>query len=181
MSELASTEGGVVVVLFLMVSAIALALVCGISFYSANTDSAEKVPCRLTRLLSGWANIGNSLIHVLLIVYMLSNSENQSEYWLEERQLGGIEGPVFLVVLNLTAGLSALRGFGMAFPIGWNSFVAITGTCLPVVWPRFIAQGLGTWPYPVIFIWFSIFAMELMAVTASLTHFAISRSKDKRE
>ena len=28
------------------------------------------------------------------------------------------------------------------FSIGWNAFVAVTGTFLPVVWPRFVAEGL---------------------------------------
>ena len=52
----------------------------------------------------GGANMGNSIVHVLLVAYMLSNSDNKSEYWVKERKLGGVEGPVFLALLNFAAG-----------------------------------------------------------------------------
>ena len=69
------------------------------------------------------------------------------------------------MLLNATAGLLALRGGSMAFPFGWNSFVAVLGTCMPIVWPRFLAEGLATWPYIIVFIWFAIFAFELTEVS----------------
>ena len=62
--------------------------------------------------------MGNSIVHVLLVAYMLSNSDNQSEYWVKERKLGGIEGPVFLALL-FAAGYFALQGWRMTFSI-WN-------------------------------------------------------------
>lgn len=63
----------------------------------------------------------------------------------------------------------------MAFPQGWNSFVAISGSLLPVVWHRFIEEGLETWPCVIIFLWFAIFAMELTAFASSVLHFALRR------
>lgn len=91
-------DGGVVVSLFLMVVAIAYALFAAVAYYESATRTARGN--RLLRLLSGAANIGNSVTHVLLVVYTLANSSNESKYWVEERRLGGIEGPVFLAVMN---------------------------------------------------------------------------------
>uniref|UniRef100_A0A7S2AQD0 Uncharacterized protein n=1 Tax=Octactis speculum TaxID=3111310 RepID=A0A7S2AQD0_9STRA len=170
-------DGGVVLVLFLMVAAIAYALFTAVSFYAESTPSTST---SLLRLLSGWANVGNSVTHVLLIVYTLANGNNNSEYWIEERKLGGIEGPVFLAILNLAAGISSLLYNSMLFPLGWNSFVIAAGTFLPVVWPRFLAEGIATWPYTIIFVWFLIFAFELTAFTCSVTHFALSAKGAKK-
>jgi hypothetical protein len=85
------------------------------------------------------------------------------------------------MVLNFIAGMCALRGLGMAFPLGWNSFVIIAGVFIPVVWPRFIEEGLTTWPYTIIFIWFAIFACELTAFVSSVTHAAIKRGDDQKK
>mmetsp|Transcript_14245 Transcript_14245/g.21974 ORF Transcript_14245/g.21974 Transcript_14245/m.21974 type:complete len:184 (-) Transcript_14245:80-631(-) len=181
----ASNDGGIVLSLFLMVAAIAYALLNAIVVYERSTGIAINTKTdyyhRLLRLLSGWANLGNSVVHILLIVYTLAHKGNDSDYWIEERKLGGIEGPVGLTVLNFLVGLSALRGYSMMFSIGWNSFVALAGTLLPVVWPRFVEEGLAAWPYSVIFIWFAIFAFELTAVTCSLIHLALGNTKRKSE
>ena len=165
-------DGGIVVSLFLMAGAIAYAMLSAVAYYEKNSKNGGG-PARLPRLCSGWANMGNSIVHVLLVAYMLSNSDNQSEYWVKERKLGGVEGPVFLALLNFAAGYFALHGWRMTFSIGWNAFVAVTGTFLPVVWPRFLAEGLRMWPYTIVFIWFAIFAFELTAFVASMTHFAL--------
>ena len=152
-----ANDGGVVVSLFFMVAAIAYAMFTAVAYYTNAVPAKARVkndPTLLVRLLSGWANIGNAVIHAMLVIYMKANEDNPSEYWVKERDLGGIEGPVFLLLLNLTAGLVALRGGSMKFPFGWNSFVACAGSFLPVVWPRFLAEGLATWPYIIIFIWF---------------------------
>ena len=168
-----ANDGGNVVTLFLMVAGIAFALFQAVTFYASATTvkyPAEAIPKRLLRLLSGWANIGNSVVHVILVIYMKANEETVSEYWAKERELGGIEGPVFLILLNFIAGMLSLRGNGVPrFSIGWNSFVAVLGTLMPIVWPRFLAEGFATWPHIIIFIWFGIYAMELTAVTTSIT------------
>ena len=170
-----ANDGGIIVSLFLMVATLSYAMFSAVAYYDRFTPQNSSNPSNLILLLSGWANIGNSAIHVLLVIYMLSNGDNTSAYWLKERELGGIEGPVFLAVLNGAAGLFALRGYTMMFPLVWNSFVVVTGTLLPIVWPRFLSEGLSDWPYTVIFIWFVIFSMELTAFTASVTHHAVSK------
>jgi hypothetical protein len=177
-------DGGIVAALFLMAAAIAFAIFNAVALYesSSRTKMGTNNKARLLRLLSGWANLGNSFIHILLTVYTLSNANNESEYWVKERKLGGIGGPIFLVGLNTLAGMSALKGYGMYFPIGWNSFVAVVGTFLPIVWPRFLEEGITSWPYIIVFIWFSIFFFELTAVTCSVAHFALvggSRAKSE--
>ena len=177
-------DGGVVLSLFLMVAAIGYALFSCITIYDRCTSAAttsEGSTLRLLKLLSGSANFGNSFIHILLIIYMKANETNLSDYWLEERKLGGIEGPVGLAILNFGAAISALFYNKMTFPLCWNAFVACAGTFIPIVWLRFIKEGLACWPYEVIFIWFWIFAMELTAVSCSVTHFAIERSGDKEK
>jgi len=176
----ATNDGGIVLGLFLMVTAIWGAMVSSVAYYHTHAPFAfpEESSARVLRLLSGTSNIGNGVVHVMLVVYMLANADNQSEYWIEERKLGGIEGPVGLAVLNIAAGYCAIQGYGMGFPTVWNSFVAVTGTMMPIVWLRFFEVGLSSWPYPVVFIWFAIFAMELTAFTASVTHFnAVPRKK----
>ena len=177
-------DGGVVLSLFLMVAAIGYALFSCITIYDRCTSAAtasEGSTLRLLKLLSGSANFGNSFIHIVLIIYMKANETNLSDYWLEERKLGGIEGPVGLAILNFGAAISALFYNKMTFPLCWNAFVACAGTFIPIVWLRFIKEGLACWPYEVIFIWFWIFAMELTAVSCSVTHFAIERSGDKEK
>ncbi|KAL7540974.1 hypothetical protein ACHAXR_010532 [Thalassiosira sp. AJA248-18] len=178
-----SNDGGIVASLFLMTGTIAFAICNMIALYESSTRTTTPTAngsgnsnARLLRLLSGWANMGNSFIHILLTIYMLSNTTNDSEYWVEERKLGGIEGPVGLAILNFLAGMSALRG-NMKFPLGWNCFVTVLGTLMPIVWPRFIEVGLTSWPYIVIFVWFGIFFFELMAVMCSVAHMAIVTSE----
>eukprot|EP00574_Skeletonema_japonicum_P004200 CAMPEP_0201728864 /NCGR_PEP_ID=MMETSP0593-20130828/17269_1 /ASSEMBLY_ACC=CAM_ASM_000672 /TAXON_ID=267983 /ORGANISM="Skeletonema japonicum, Strain CCMP2506" /LENGTH=135 /DNA_ID=CAMNT_0048221089 /DNA_START=40 /DNA_END=444 /DNA_ORIENTATION=- len=132
-----SNDGGVVLSLFLMVAAISYALFSCIALYeqsAAPTAASKGATLRLLRKLSGAANLGNSLIHILLTVYMKANETNLSQYWLEERKLGGIEGPVGLAILNLAAAISALLHNKMTFPLYWNVFVACAGTLIPVVW-----------------------------------------------
>ena len=172
-----TNDGGVVVALFLMVAAIAFAIFNAVATYESSTSTADfDTKARLFRLLSGWANIGNSYTHVLWVLYMQANKENESEYWIEERKLGGVEGPVGLAIFNFLAGMSALMNYGMKFPVGWNSFVIVAGTFMPVVWPRFLEEGLTAWPYTIIFIWFAIFAFELTAVTCSVAYFTVNVS-----
>ena len=176
----AANDGGVVLALFFMAGTIAVVIFSVVIYFESCTRSTTDADPRLIRLISGWANIGNSAIHILLTIYMLSNANNESEYWVEERKLGGVEGPVGLAVLNFAAGYSALTNYGMKFPLGWNSFVAVFGTLVPIVWLRFLETGLTAWPYTIVFIWFAIFWFELTAVTCSVAHYAIG-SKIKNE
>lgn len=177
-----TNDGGIVAALFFMTATIAYVIIYTVTLYESSTRT-DAVPvegnARLLRLLSGWANLGNAFIHVLLTIYMLANTNNGSEYWVEERKLGGIGGPVGLALFNFFAGMSTLKGYNMKLPCGWNSFVALTGTFLPVVWLRFLEEGLISWPYTIVFIWFAIFFFELIAVSCSVAHIAICSSKAK--
>ena len=83
--------------------------------------------------------MGNSIVHVSFGLY-LSNSDNQSEYWVKE-QLGGI-GAVFLALLNFAAGYFALRAGEPTFFDRLDAFVAVTGTFFPSQGPAFL-RGLG--------------------------------------
>ena len=112
-----STDGGVVVALFLMAGTIAFSICSTVALYESSTRDKSSDYARLLRLLSGWANIANSFFHVLLTINMLSNAANVSEYWIEERKLGGIEGLVVLSAINFLAGISALRGLSTKFPL----------------------------------------------------------------
>ena len=38
---------------------------------------------RLAQLLAGWANVGNSVVHALLILYTVANEENIADYWVK--------------------------------------------------------------------------------------------------
>lgn len=64
----------------------------------------------------------------------------------------------------------------MIFPLVWNTFVAIVGTLIPLVWLRFVSVGMAAWPYEVVFMWFVIFYMELCAVTSSVTYFLLGQN-----
>lgn len=176
----AINDGGVVLTLFFMAATIAFSVISAVRYYESSTRTATDADARLLRLISGWANIGNCIVHILLAIYIISNATNHSDYWVEERKLGGIEGPIGLAVLNFFAGYSALKNYGTKFPLGWNSFVAVFGTLVPIVWLRFLETGLATWPYTIVFIWFAIFFFELAAVTCSLAHYALG-SKTKSD
>ena len=167
-----SNDGGIILVLFLMAIAIALAYFTAVIFYENHTNDDED-PARLLRLLVGCANIGNGVVHVVLVIYIIANKENTSEYWIEERKLGGIEGPAFLIALNFLAGFVATEGHPMLFPIIWNCFVVAAGTFVPMVWPRFLEEGLAAWPHIIVFIWFCIFTMELTAFAASVSYLVL--------
>lgn len=175
-------DAGVVVVLFLMVAAIAYAVFTCVAHYAQVTARFnETKDRRVLRLISGFANVGNGLIHAILVCYMKANEDNNSAYWVTERELGGVEGPAGLMMINTTVGLLALL-YGDKFrklSCGWNAFVAVVGTAVPVVWHRFLAEGLTTWPHVPIFIWFFIFIMELTAFTTSVTWCALPWPVDK--
>eukprot|EP00535_Pseudo-nitzschia_heimii_P010520 CAMPEP_0197173058 /NCGR_PEP_ID=MMETSP1423-20130617/115_1 /TAXON_ID=476441 /ORGANISM="Pseudo-nitzschia heimii, Strain UNC1101" /LENGTH=200 /DNA_ID=CAMNT_0042621809 /DNA_START=145 /DNA_END=747 /DNA_ORIENTATION=+ len=174
-----SNDGGIVLSIFLMVAALTYAMYSAISVYAHHRPSGKAAATpnessveSLVRIFSAWANIGNCVVHVLLVVYIMANEGSEAAYWVRERELeaDGIEGPLGLAILNFAAGMCSMHGKAMAFPLVWNSFVVIAGTLLPVVWLRFLEEGLATWPYFILFVWFAIFAMELTAFTTSWTY-----------
>ena len=180
-----STEGGIVVSLFLMVAAITFAVYASITVYVKNTraDSTETPVQTHVRMLSASANISNCIIHLLLIMYMKANEGSEEPYWAHEREIeaDGLGGPIFLAIFNLAAGMCSLKKLSYKFPLGWNSFVIVAGTMIPLVWQRFLEEGLATWPYLITFIWFAIFAAELSAFATSLTYYLLTSEKSKQE
>ena len=169
-------EGGVVVVLFLLMVAISYAMFSAVALYATTATTRERKETRLMRLLSGWANVGNGVVHALLIMVLYANRDSPLKFYVAELE-EGLAGPAFLMIINSAVGLSSLRGGGPKLAVGWNVFVAFAGTLLPIVWLRFIEDGLATWPYVIVFIWIAIFAMELTAVTCSVTWYALKDLK----
>ena len=176
-------DGGVVCALFLMAAVLAYTLFSAVAFYADATaaGAGERPELRKVRLLAGYGNLGNSVAHALLVVYMSANAGNSDPYWEKERTLGGIEGPAVIALINGAVGLLAIRARWLRLSFGWNSFVAIVGTLMPIVWPRFLSEGLATWPAIVIFLWFTIFAMELTASASSATWLALADREDGRK
>ena len=121
----------------------------------------------MARLLSGVSNVGNAVVHLFLTIFLYANSENPLPFFVKEME-EGLAGPIGLLVINLGVGLYALRGGSSAVSLGWNSFVIFAGSFIPMVWPRFLLEGLATWPYTIVFLWFGIFAFELTACCATV-------------
>eukprot|EP00751_Fragilariopsis_kerguelensis_P021711 CAMPEP_0170885230 /NCGR_PEP_ID=MMETSP0734-20130129/35693_1 /TAXON_ID=186038 /ORGANISM="Fragilariopsis kerguelensis, Strain L26-C5" /LENGTH=193 /DNA_ID=CAMNT_0011270477 /DNA_START=51 /DNA_END=632 /DNA_ORIENTATION=- len=184
-SEPLSNDGGIVLSIFLMVAALTFAMYSAISVYAHHRPSGTPNESRtqsLVRILSAWANIGNAVVHAMLIVYIQANAggETNAVYWAREKELeaDGIGGPLGLTVLNFAAGMCSMHGKAMGFPLVWNSFVIVAGSLLPIVWLRFLEEGLATWPYFIVFVWFVIFAMELTAFVTSWTYRGIRGSSE---
>ena len=123
--------------------------------------------------------MGNGVAHAPLTLYILANAGRSDHFFVKERELGGLEGPGALALIKVAVGLLSIKARWLLLSFGWNCFVAILGTLLPIVWPRFLSQGLNTWPTIIIFIWFVIFAMELIAAAASATWFALAKAGRK--
>ena len=64
----ATNDGGVVLALFFMVATIAIAIFSAVGYYESSTRTANDADARLLRLISGWANIGNCIVHIFLHV-----------------------------------------------------------------------------------------------------------------
>ena len=185
-------DGGIVLTLFLAAGTMAVLTFGCVAVYAVATNMyatpSQALPQerltssrpgkgnagrRAARLVSGAANVGNSVVHVLLVAYMLANAETQSDYWRRERELGGVEAPAALAAVNFVVGLVAVFADFNALSLLWNLFVVAAGCLVPLVWPRFLEEGLDSWPYPAILIWFCIFFMESAAAACALTWWAI--------
>lgn len=78
----ANNDGGVVVALVLLMAGLcaiffgAVALYASADIVLTNQQKQKSVRARrLARLLSGWANIGNAVVHALLIVMLVTDTE----------------------------------------------------------------------------------------------------------
>jgi hypothetical protein len=152
---------------------------------------------RLARLLSGWANMGNAVVHLLLIIALQTDTERYKLFFPDEAETP--VGPAVLLVINGLVGRSTLKGGGLTIGIhawlergtsgvmliescdralawaavAWNSFVAVMGSLIPLVWPKFIDVGLATWPPLAIFLWLGIWAFESTAFFFAWTAYAL--------
>lgn len=169
-----TNNGGIVVALVLLVSALSLGLIGSLYLYVLATQAPDDSGWakRLLRLLSGWANISNALVHALLTVFLLfADTENLVDVPDADNRVG----PVCLLLVNGAIGVQTVTGQGgPLLPFCWNTFVAIAGSLVPMVWPKFIAQGLETWPYTIVFLWLGIYAFESIAFFTSLALFFLS-------
>jgi len=172
-------DGGIVVALVLMTIALCTVFFSSIVVYHGATDMVltyEKkkrmVPARrLARLLAGWANVGNAVVHALLVTMLVTDVERYKVFFPDEAEKP--IGPVILGVVNLLIGAKTLRGGGIQLALAWNSFVALVGSLMPIVWPKFIDVGMSTWPYLAIFLWLGIYAFESTAFFFSAVAFSL--------
>ena len=76
-----------------------------ISQHNQDKQKTNVSPGKLSwlRTKAGMANLGNSMTHILLVVYIKANEDNDSDYWIAERKLGGLEGPLILAGINFFA------------------------------------------------------------------------------
>jgi len=173
-----NNDGGVVVALVLLMAALAAVFFAAITLYSScdivlSKEQKEKSvrARRLARLLSGWSNIGNAVVHLLLIITFLSDTERYKMFFPDEAETP--IGPALLLVVNGLVGRSTLKGGGLTIALAWNSFVAVMGSLIPMVWPKFIDVGLSTWPYVAIFLWLGIWTFESTAFFFSVVAYSL--------
>lgn len=179
-------DGGVLVVLVMLVAGLTLTWASFVAMYATATTPSPRAqgqPCRearLARLLTGWANVGTGVSYMLFVLLLVFDADLAPTMCLaDERcrmyfeQAENPSGPVFLLVFNQAIGLVTLNGGGPRVPTAWNCFVMVTGCLIPAAWPRFINEGLASWPYLAVFLWLDVFACQAVAFFASATWFAL--------
>ena len=82
------TDGGVVLTLFLMVAAITFAIFYHVLLYVGARYPKERNERRLVRLLSGTANMGNGVVHALLIAVLYANRHSPLTFYVSELEEG---------------------------------------------------------------------------------------------
>lgn len=174
----AKNDGGVVVALLLLVAALCAVFFGAVATYASadivltNEQKAKSIRARrLARLLSGWANVGNAVVHALLVLMLVTDKERYKVFFPDEAELP--VGPVCLLVVNALVGRATLKGGGIQLGLAWNFFAAVAGSLIPIVWPKFIDVGLSTWPYLAIFLWLFIYAFEATGFFFSAVAFAL--------
>jgi hypothetical protein len=161
-------NGGVVVALVALAGWLGIGTICALSLYASRSVT-------LARLISGWSNFANAAVHALLIVLLATDTERFLKAGIIDADKLG--GPFGLMLINGLIGVRTLRGAGPNLAFGWNTFVAIAGSLVPMVWLTFFDVGLATWPYPIIFLWFCIYVFESTAFLTSAVWFALKDAK----
>jgi len=158
-----ANDGGIVAALVILIGGLALGVIGACSLYVAATTASAR---HLLHILSSVSNLGNAVVHALLVVY-LSFADTEKLTQLGVQDADSVGGPLFLLLVNGGFGMYTLYS-GWPLPaFCWNTFVAFMGSLIPIVWPLFIAEGLANWPYILIFLWLGIYAFESMAFFAT--------------
>lgn len=154
-----------------MATAIAFAAFASIRTYTNHHETTITLQ-KSAQILSAWSNLGNNASHWLLVAYIAAQSGGSENhlYWEREQELG-VSGSAAL-------GVSLLHNRFIDVSLVWNLFIACAEILVPFVWLRFVEEGLTTWPYTVIFLWWIIFATEVTAFGASWTHYLMRASDD---
>jgi len=171
-------DGGIVVALVLLMAALCTVMFGALSVYvsadnvlTPEQKTKSNYARRLARLLSGWANVGNAVTHAYLIIMLMTDQDKYKPFFPDEVE--SPVGPAALMIINGLVGRSTLKGGGLILSMCWNCFVAVAGSLLPVVWPKFIDVGMAQWPYLAIFLWLAIYAFESTAFFFSCVAFAL--------
>jgi len=82
-------------------------------------------------------------------------------------------GPLILGAANAWVGWSSLKSGRIQLALAWNTFVAVMGCLVPIVWPKFIDVGMSTWPHKAVFLWLFIYAFESAAFFFSAVAFVL--------
>ena len=148
-------DGGIIVALVLLVGALAAVFFSAIVLYASadiglTKEQKEKTirARRIARLLSGWANVGNAMVHALLIGMLIGEVDSPV-------------GPAVMLATNAIVGFRSLAGGGIQLALFWNSFVAVRGILSPMIWRHFLDVGLISWPFRAVFLWLAMFAFEV--------------------
>ena len=185
-APLAKNDGAIVVALVLLMAGLCAVMFSAVALYASADvvlSKAQKEKTvrarRLARLLSGWANMANAVTHALLIVMLLTDTERYKIYFPDEAEMP--IGPVILGIINGLVGIKTLTGKSIVLALSWNSFVAVMGSLLPLVWPKFIDVGMTEWPYLAIFLWLGIYAFESTAFFFSAVAFSLKDVVNKAD
>ena len=170
-----SNDGGLVAALMLLVGFLVCGLLLCLWLYVLASKESEKRAPAMLRLISGYANISNAVVHLLLILLLRSNTKKYVDAGIDDAE--NVTGPLVLLVINGLLGIRTIRGHSLHIPAGWNSFVLIAGSLLPVVWQKFLISGLASWPYEILFIWICIWAFESLACFSSVALFILPNAK----
>jgi len=173
-----TNDGGIVVALVLLMAALAAVFFGAVTLYAScdialSKEQKEKSvrARRLARLLSGWANVGNAAVHVLFVIALVSDKERYVVFFPDEGE--NPWKPFCLAVVNGLVGRSTLKGGGLTIAAAYNSLVGVAGCLIPIVWPKFIDEGLTSWPYVAIFCWLGIYAFESTAFFFSIVAYSL--------
>lgn len=171
-------DGSVVVALVLLVAALSTIFFGAVTLYASadivltGEQKQKSVRARrLARLISGWANVGNAVVHALLIIMLTTDSDRYKVFFPDEAEAP--VGPLVLMVVNGLVGRATLKGGALKLSLGWNSFIALAGSLMPIVWPKFIDVGMTEWPYLAIFLWLFIYSFEATAFFTSAVAFSL--------